>query len=440
MEQQFNKEKSSAVHDLEATSAGSTTARGTPTYSAEMQPSPIAPPDGGLQAWIHVVLLHIVFFNTWGISNSFGIFQQYYASNFLSGYSPSTISWIGSVQISGLSLLGPVAGRLCDGGYFRPLFFTGVLLQISAVMMTSLATNYWQVFLAQALCWALGNGLAFIPAMSTTSTYFAKNRPIAISLGASGAAMGGLVYPILVQRLLDRVGFAWTMRCMGFLMLATYIPCLVWYRPRTQVRVIGPFVDPTAFRDTSFVFFSLSFFFSYWGVYTAFFYIGTFASGTFGLRNPGELVAILNGAGVVGRILPGFIATHWTGLLNLLTILCFLSSLLVYLWTQITTVSGLYAWVAVNGLIAHAMQGMYPTISTVLTPDPSLTGTRSGMATFLVGIAVLTGPVISGALLGKGEGSYLYAQLFAGSSILVALLCIAVARVATGGWKFKVKV
>lgn len=402
------------------------------------------PPDGGAQAWMHVALLHIAFFNTWGVSNSFGVFQQYYTADFLPSQSPSSVSWIGSVQTSLLFAVGVFSGRAADTGHFRHVLFAGVFLQVLGVTMASLGTTYWQLFLSQGLCQGLGNGLTFVPALSVTSTYFRERRGLAVSIGAAGAALGGIVYPLLVQHLLpaDRLGFPWTMRAMGFLMLATYLPCLVWYSPRLPPRRAGPLVDTTAFGEAPFCLFTASFFFSFWGVYTVFFYISTFArTELLGLSSdPGNLVVMLNGAGVAGRLLPGLVADRWTGPLNLLTPLCFAASLITYLWSQVGTSAGLYAFVVCNGLVAHAMQSLYPTIGTTMAPEINMTGTRTGMITSVVSIAVLTGPAVSGALIQAAEGKFLYAQVFAGTSIFVGALCIVGARVARGGWKLAVKV
>jgi hypothetical protein len=40
----------------------------------------------------------MLFFNTWGIMNAFGVFQTYYESGALFTASSSNISWIGTVQ------------------------------------------------------------------------------------------------------------------------------------------------------------------------------------------------------------------------------------------------------------------------------------------------------------------------------------------------------
>lgn len=82
--------------------------------------------------------------------------------------------------------------------------------------MTSLSTKYWQIFLSQGIATGLGNGLLFCPCLAILSTYFSSKRALAIGIGASGSATGGLVFPVIVQQLLPKIGFAWTVRVLGF--------------------------------------------------------------------------------------------------------------------------------------------------------------------------------------------------------------------------------
>ena len=138
--------------------------------SSSTQPDQV--PDGGFTAWVQVALTHIVFFNTWGVANGYGIFQQYYTQTL--GESESSVAWIGSVQVFLLFLVGVVAGRLTDGGHFRVVFAFGVFLQLLGLFMTSLATKYWQIFLSQAVCLGIGNGFTFCPALAILSQYFKK--------------------------------------------------------------------------------------------------------------------------------------------------------------------------------------------------------------------------------------------------------------------------
>lgn len=407
----------------------------------EKQPTNnLAPPDGGSKAWLQSLLMHIVFFNTWGVANGYGVFQEYYTRAL--NQPPSSIAWIGSVQVFLLFGIGMVSGRLTDAGYFRPVFVTGVLLQVFAIFMTSLCTEYWQTFLAQAICLGIGNGLTFCPALAVLAQYFKKNRAFAVGLAAAGAAVGGLVYPVLINRLIfhQNVSFGWTLRAMGLIMLVTYIPCVIWFQPRLPPTRLTAWTDTSAFTDMPFIFFSLSMFLNFWGLYFAFFFLGTFARDKIGVAEPMNLVMVLNGVGILGRVLPTIIADRWTGMLNLVIPISVACSVVVFCWIAVVSETGLYVFAVVYGLLAASLQALLPAVATTMTPDPSKTGTRVGMILGFVSLANLTGPAICGAIIERSNGSYVGAQIFAAAVILLGAALALAARIAKGGVDLRIKI
>ncbi|KAE8154598.1 MFS general substrate transporter [Aspergillus avenaceus] len=404
-----------------------------------LRQAPPLPPDGGTQAWIQVLCLHLLFFNTWGVTNSFGVFQQYYSETLPQG--ASAISWIGGVQVSLLFFVGVIAGRVTDAGYFRVIYVLGVLLQLIGVFLTSLCKNYWQVFLAHAVCLGLGNGCTFVPGLAITSSYFKRKRAIAVGIGAAGAGVGGLIYPVVVNQLLYKnpIGFPWTLRVVGFIMLATQLPCIFLYKPRLPPSRAGQLIDWSAFKEAPYVFFTMSMFLNFWGLYFAFFYLGTFARDRIGVSESLNFIMVLNGVGIIGRIVPSIIGDRVTGMMNIIIPLSLAASLLVYCWAAVESVAGLYVFAAVYGFIAAALQSLFPAGATTMTPDPSKTGTRMGMIFTMVGLATLTGPAIQGELIHRDDGGYLYGQIFAATSILLGALAAVASRVAKTGWRLKVK-
>lgn len=110
------------------------------------------------------------------MANSFGVFQTYYSSTLLKSSTPSAISWIGSIQGFLLLFVGVFCGRAFDAGYFYHVAGLGVFLSVFGLMMTSLATQYWQIFLAQGLCLGLGSGCLFTPGISLVGQYFSTKR------------------------------------------------------------------------------------------------------------------------------------------------------------------------------------------------------------------------------------------------------------------------
>ncbi|KAL3493949.1 MFS general substrate transporter [Aspergillus germanicus] len=411
-----------------------------PSDSDSTNPPP--PPDAGLTAWLQVLCMHLVFFNTWGVSNGFSVFQQLYTGTL--PQSSSEISWIGSVQVSLLFFLGVFAGRATDAGYFRVVYATGAFLQVFGFAMLSLCQTYWQIFLAQAVCMGIGNGLTFSPGLAVMSSYFSRHRAVAVGIAAAGAATGGMVYPILINRMIytHAISFAWTVRAAALVMLITQVPGLLLFKarfiPRNSTR--APLIDTTAFHEPPFLFFAASMFLNFWGLYFAFFYMGTFARDILGVSSTQNFILILNGVGVIGRIAPGLIGDRVTGKLNILIPFSFASAVIIYAWIAVTSVTGLYVFTAVYGLVGGAAQSLFPATATTMTPDVRRTGTRIGMILSVVGFATLTGPAICGVLIERLDGRYVGAQAFAGSCILLGACAAVGARVAKVGWGLKVTV
>ena len=58
----------------------------------------------------------------------------------------------------------------------------------------------------------------FVPAFNCIAGYFDKKRAAAFGVVATGSSTGGVVFPIMVSRLIDRVGCGWAMRISAFLL------------------------------------------------------------------------------------------------------------------------------------------------------------------------------------------------------------------------------
>lgn len=89
-----------------------------------------------------------------------------------------------------LILIGVLSGPLFDLGYFRTMLYIGNFLVVLGMMMLSLCTEYWQIFLAQGLCMGLGAGLLYIPSLALVGIWFDKKRALAMGVVMSGIAVG----------------------------------------------------------------------------------------------------------------------------------------------------------------------------------------------------------------------------------------------------------
>ncbi|OKL63022.1 hypothetical protein UA08_02046 [Talaromyces atroroseus] len=392
--------------------------------------NPGPPPDGGIRAWSQVLLAHFVIANTWGYTNSFGMFQTYYTETL--HQSPSDISWIGSVQTFLIFFIGTFSGRATDAGYFKFTWACGMFIATLSLFMTSLCTEYWQIFLSQGIMQGIGCGLMFCPTLSLLPTYFDKRRALAMSATAAGSATGGLIIPAMINSLLKEAGFAWTMRALGFFTLATLLPGLFFLRQRLPPRPSGPIVELAAFKEIPYLCFAIGMFFVLWGLYVGFFYVGSYARDILGVSTSTstDLLMVMGGIGLPGRIVPGLVSDAWTGPLNLLIPFAISTAVTAYGWYGVHSTPSLYVWAVIYGLVSAGIQGLFPVALSSLTDDLKKTGVRMGMVLSIVAFAALTGNPIAGALVqADDDGSYLYMQMFMGSVMLLGTILLVIARV-----------
>ncbi|POS87382.1 hypothetical protein EPUL_003288 [Erysiphe pulchra] len=379
------------------------------------------PQDGGWFAWTQAGLCALIMLNTWGLIFSYGVFQDYYRHTLLPNNNPSSISWIGSLQVFLLFFLGAFSGNLLDMGFVRSLFLSGSILIVLGLLMTSFASSYWQLFFSQGICIGIGNGLLFCPSLSVVTTYFTSKRSIAMGICASGSAIGGIIFPALFSNLLPVIGFSWTIRAAALIEFICLSVCAIGLKSRVPPKKSGGLFDFESLKDTSYVLFAWGMFFNLWGDYFAVHYITLYASTVLGLstKDSMNVLMVLNGVGLIGRIAPNILADFYAGSLNVLIIVCVSSGVMSFCWISVSNRAGLYSWAVFYGIVSAAVQSLYPAALSNLTKDISKSGTRMGMVLTFISFTALTGAPIAGELIERQGGKYMYAQIFSGLSLIV---------------------
>jgi MFS family permease len=227
-----------------------------------------------------------------------------------------------------------------------------------AIFMISLCTEYYQFFLAQGLVAGLSMSFLFTPALATVSRYFVKHRGLALGITISGSSIGGVIWPIMLDQLLnsDGVSFGWTMRIVGFTMLPLLIIACITVRPPSTVpqqntgnadvvqESKGHKTDLSITKSFTFQLMCAGLAISSLGLFSPFFYVTSYAT-SLGMSASVSfyLVSVINGASLFGRVLPGFLADRF-GCFNLCSIAIFTSGIIALCWTKATNVAGLIVW------------------------------------------------------------------------------------------------
>ncbi|KAJ7456115.1 MFS general substrate transporter [Mycena latifolia] len=386
-------------------------------------------PEGCTKGYLAIFGAFMALFCTFGQMNAFGTFQTWYAEHQLNTLEPSTIAWIGSLQLWVFFFSGGPIGRVFDTYGPRWIMIAGTIIYVFSIMMTSISTEYYQYLLAHGVLFGLGVGMLFYPSLSSVSTYFCKYRATALGVVASGSSFGGVMYPIMLQRLFQLVGFGWGVRISGLLsgvVCCIAIATVTRYAPPKQRGATCKLSE--TFRDSRFVFLAAGSSFVALGLFIPFFFIVDYAHDlAVSARMSFIVLAVMNAGGVIGRVAPAILSDS-IGRFNLLAPAALLSGLLCALfWLFAKSLVPLMLFAAAYGFTSGAF-------ISVITPcvaqisDIRQIGSRIGILYSIISIPALVGGPIAGQLLEVGRGSYTGMILFAGLTVIAGSFLIFAAK------------
>ncbi|KAK5075260.1 hypothetical protein LTR64_001465 [Lithohypha guttulata] len=171
----------------------------------------------------------------WGFAMSFGVFQEYFNTN-----------W-GSVGIKGDQSRTGLVAALCGAG-----------LACISFTLSSFSTVVWQLILTQGVMAAFGCTLMFSPmTLSLGECYSTGNRALAYGITLSCKNIVGSVCPFLFRQLIDHYGFRVALRAwaaigagtstLAILLVPTYPPFLSTNESR-QRRIPWQFLKHKTFH------------------------------------------------------------------------------------------------------------------------------------------------------------------------------------------------
>ncbi|RMZ72255.1 monocarboxylate permease [Pyrenophora seminiperda CCB06] len=414
----------------------------TPTPTAINPFDPSQFPDGGKDAYLCLLGAFCCLFCSFGWLNALGVFQSYYQRNQLREYSPSTVSWISSLELFVMFFPGPIVGFMYDSHGPKYLLFIGTFFHVFGLMMTSLCSEYWQFILAQGICSPLGLNCIFQAGTSALPTWFFKKRGLAYGAMAAGSGLGGIIFPIMASHLIPKVGFAWAMRAIAFLILGMMSIAALTVKsrlpPTPRAFELKIFIEP--YRDINFVLLAAASFIFFMGIFIPINFIEVQAMAN-GMSDhlASYLLAVLNAASIFGRVIPGALADK-VGKYNLQAFMGFVSAILV-LTLGVTGSSNVasIAFAGFYGFSSGAWVSLLPAQIASISKVEQI-GTRIGVIFASMSFAALIGNPVAGQIIIKNKGKFWGMNVFAGVILVTGASTYLVARMQLAKWKLAVKV
>ncbi|KAJ3566842.1 hypothetical protein NP233_g6748 [Leucocoprinus birnbaumii] len=475
-ESQTDLEKSPSHSHLEIGSLDKAANSPTEQCSEDVQCGAI--PDGGLKAWGVVLGAFLIQFCTSGqvmtqilsllmilkkiqlcLSRSVFFqenFEDYYTRVYLTEYSASAISWIGSVNTFILLAMGLVGGRLYDRGYVGSLLMSLSLFALSFAKQN----QYAVVLVTQGIGMGLGASLAYIPSFAIVAQYFDKKRAMVFPLVAAGVSAGAALTPIMINNLLQKrhLSFATTTRIHAGMMTVLLITICLLVRPRltpptTHASLSACFKKFA--KDKAYVILVTGFTLFGLGLFFPIFFL-QLAATTHGLDPDFAFysLVVLNSCSSIGRVLSALVAhktrVDWMAVGSAIVCGC-----IIFAFLHIGSAASVVLVGIIYGFAFGILVATMAPLTNILTDNPAELGQppsrhrfcldRSvgslypepcfeGLKSLHTGFGELVGPPIMGALLTGYR--WWRPTVFSGVVLLAAATCFATVSIIVGN-KFK---
>ncbi|KAJ9155264.1 Riboflavin transporter mch5 [Pleurostoma richardsiae] len=398
-------------------------------------------PEGGLTAWLVVLGSWMILFSALGVMNTLAVFQTYVTTHQLSEYSAGTVGWIFSIYTFLSFFLGIYVGPLFDKYGPRWLVFFGTICLVAGLMLLSICTEYWHFILDFGLLCGMASSFLFTPSIAAVGHFFSKRRGLATGLASTGGSVGGIVFPLMLQRLFDQVGWGWSIRIFAFLCLVLCGTGNILIRSRLPpAKNASAHPDFRIFRNRPFLFCTIAVFVLELALFIPLTYISSYARREgFSEAFSYQILPLLNAGSAVGRALPGY----WCDRIgpfnaNMITsVLCAITCLAIWLPAGSTT-PGLIIFALSFGFASGGNICLTPVCVGRLCRTQEY-GRYYATCYTIVAVACLIGIPIGGNILSATNGNYWSLILFTGVTYAVSVCFFFAAKVSRVGWRMKAK-
>ncbi|KAG0253342.1 hypothetical protein DFQ27_007484 [Actinomortierella ambigua] len=408
--------------------------------------------DGPPYGWVIIAASFFLQFISLGIANIFGVYQNYYLNHAYKGRASAfEISWIGSLTIVTLDMLGPYTGALCDYVGHRQTAMMGIVVMSLSLVAAAFAQEVWQLYLAQGFLYGVGCSLTYFASLTIPSQWFTKNRGMVTGMAIAGGGIGGMILSPVVSKLLESLGLRWTILITAIAQAALLLPAAMLLRTRIEtgrerarrIQQYGyrkgesleqdkkrKFVDWSILRTNRRV---LLLFLTgipvVAGYFAPFYFISTYATQNGASSSTAAmLVGVMNGSSALGRVLTGMAADRAGPINSLFTVLVTACLSVFLIWSFAKTVAVMYVFAVIYGIACGGFVSVIPTVTGSICGLDRLT-----MVTGIIYAGMAIGAVIgtsSGAILDTIGGGTDYTSLivWTGSVLAIGSSCVFVLK------------
>ncbi len=420
--------------------------------SIKPEDDPRIPPDGGY-GWVCAFCAFLSAFAAWGGNASYGIFLNHYlnTSKFKNATSLD-FAFIAGISTGIALIITPLITVIQIKIGMHATILIGTVVQSAGFICASFAKEIWQLYLSQGLAVSIGMGFIYVPPTIILPQWFKKNRSLANGISACGSGVGGLVYNLSCQAIINKTGDTpWALRFIGITNIVLLLICTVFIRSRNKIinnhneklRIKNnepkkklKLFDPSVLKLFPVLMICIWVALVIIGFCVFQFSLASYATSVGLSASKGSVILSLLSTGqIVGRPSIGFISDK-IGRLNVTVTLSGIIGLLCFIfWMPATTFNSLAAYAFINGLMIGVIWVNYPPLIADSVPL-ELLSSAFAVATVFAGVPALFGEVIAMKIRRtqySGGKQYRYVQVVVGLVYIVGIIPLLFLRF----WKVK---
>ncbi|KAK6455913.1 major facilitator superfamily domain-containing protein [Scheffersomyces xylosifermentans] len=320
--------------------------------------------DGGY-GWVIVFSAFLISTSTWGLNSSFGIYFSYYLNNnTFEGATRVDYAAIGGISF-GLGLVfAPIINYIQGWIGTRPLIVLGNSIQFASIIMASFSVNLWELYLTQGVLQSLGLAMMSLPALTLVSQWFVKRRVLANALSVSGSGVGGVIFNVGMQRIIETQGYQSALRAQAIISFGLGIIAVLLIKTRSKHhKVEFTFYDLDCLKCVGFWLLTFYLITCILGYVVVLYSLATYTVSLGFTNHQGSVVSsMVQVAFCFARPMAGFISDYY-GPLTVTTISYYLAGIFALgLWIPVRTYAGAIMLAFIEGNFIGAI---FPTVAAI---------------------------------------------------------------------------
>lgn len=161
-------------------------------------------PDGGW-GWIVCISCLVGNIAVGGIVLSFGIILPALKDFYREGTFATSL--VGSLMTGFTYGTAPIAAALTNQIGIRGVYMIGSVIAFFSFFLSAFSSNCYVLMILFGVIGGTGLGLILMPISVACNLYFEKKRPLATGISKTGFSIGGFLFPLIIQSILDDFGW-----------------------------------------------------------------------------------------------------------------------------------------------------------------------------------------------------------------------------------------